>query len=485
VRALEPGDARVTPRLGARLTNPLEVLAELDLPAWVVGGAVRDRLLGRPTTDYDVALEGDPAPAARRLARRAGGHAFELSEQFGVWRVVARDRSWQLDLLPLGGHSIEEDLGKRDLTINAIAEPVGGGSPIDPFGGVADLHERTLRVVSADAFARDPLRTLRLARLSSELGFGIEPATRAAAARSASGLGEVAPERTFAELRRVIASDRAVTGIELIGELGIAEAVLPELLELRGIEQNRFHHLDVYEHTLAVLSAAVELERDPAAVLGPHAAAVGAYMREPLANELTRWQALRFGALLHDIAKPQTRGVTADGHVTFFGHDAAGEETARRVLRRLRASERLVEYVAALARHHLDLGFLVHEQPLSRRAIYRYLRRSEPVPVDVTVLSVADRLATQGDRSEQAIARHLELAGQMLGEALKWVADPPRSPVRGDEVARELGVRPGPELGRILAELEEASFAGEIATHEDAIELARDLLRDGSIGSRP
>jgi poly(A) polymerase len=467
------------------LTDPLQALAELDLPAWVVGGAVRDRLLGRPTSDYDVALEGDPAPAARQLARRTAGHAFELSEQFGVWRVVARDRSWQLDLLPLGGDSIEEDLGRRDLTINAIAEPIAGGAPIDPFGGVRDLSERTLRVVSPDAFGRDPLRTLRLVRLSSELDFAVEPATASAAARSAGGLREVAAERVFAELRRVIASDRAVAGVRLMAELGIADVVLPELLELRGIEQNRFHHLDVYEHTLAVLSEAVELERDPSAALGPHAAAVDAFMRRPLANELTRWQALRFGALLHDVAKPQTRGVTADGRVTFIGHDAAGSETATQVLRRLRASERLTEYVAALARHHLHLGFLVHEQPLSRRAIYRYLSRCEPVPVDVTVLSVADRLATRGDRSETAIARHLELAGEILGEALRWVADPPRSPVAGDEVGRELGVAPGPELGRILAELEEASFAGEIATHEDAIELARNLLRDGSIGSRP
>ena len=467
------------------MTDPLEALAELDLPAWVVGGAVRDRLLGRPTSDYDVALRGDPAPAARELARRTAGHAFELSEQFGVWRVVARDRRWQLDLLPLGGDSIEEDLGRRDLTINAIAEPVAGGTPVDPFGGVRDLRERTLRVVSHDAFARDPLRTLRLVRLASELGFAVEPATEAAAARSAAALGEVAAERTFAELRRVIASDRALGGVELMVELGIAEVVLPELLELRGIEQNRFHHLDVYEHTLAVLAAAVELERDPSAALGPHAAAVDEFMRRPLANELSRWQALRFGALLHDIAKPQTRGVAADGRVTFFGHDAAGQEIARRVLRRLRASERLTEYVAALARHHLHLGFLVHEQPLSRRAIYGYLRRCDPVGVDVTVLSVADRLATRGDRSEEAIAAHLELAAQLLGEALRWVADPPRSPVAGDELARELGIEPGPELGRILAELGEASFAGEIATEDDAIELARDLLRNGSIGSRP
>jgi putative nucleotidyltransferase with HDIG domain len=262
-------------------------------------------------------------------------------------------------------------------------------------------------------------------------------------------------------------------------ELGITQVVLPELNELHGVEQSRFHHLDVHAHTVQVLAAAIELERDPGASLGEHAEAVDLFMRRPLANELTRWQALRFGALLHDIAKPQTRGVTPEGRVTFMGHDAAGGETAHQVLRRLRASERLAEHVAALARHHLRLGFLVHEMPLSRRAIYHYLRRCEPVPVDVTVLSVADRLATRGDRSEEAIAKHLELARQLLGEALQWEVDPPRSPLRGDELAQELGIRPGPEVGRILAELEQASFAHELETREDAIELARGLLRDG------
>jgi putative nucleotidyltransferase with HDIG domain len=463
---------------------PLEALGELGDSAWLVGGAVRDRLLARATNDFDVAIDGDPARAAKALARRARGHAFELSEEFGVWRVVSRDRSWQLDLLPLGGGSIEGNLENRDLTINAIAEPVSGGELVDPFGGLGDLRERTLRMVSPEAFEQDPLRTLRLVRLACELDFAIDPGTASAAARSAAGLRAVAPERIFAELKRLICTDRAVAGLERMEELGIAEVVLPELTALRGVEQSRFHHLDVHAHTLEVLAATIELERDGTA-LGEHGLAVSRFMEQPLANELTRWQALRFGALLHDIAKPQTRSVTPEGRVTFIGHDTAGGDTARAVLARLRASDRLAEHVAALARHHLHLGFLVHEVPLSRRAIYRYLHRCSPVPVDVTVLSVADRLATQGDNSEQAIAKHVELAGQMLGEALRWVADPPRPPVRGDELARELGVRPGPELGRILAELEEASFAREIASREEAIELARRLLGDRSIGSRP
>jgi poly(A) polymerase len=458
--------------------EPLAALRDLvEQPAWLVGGAVRDRLLGRPTLDYDVALLGEPRRLARGLARRMGAHTFALSEAFGVWRVVARDHSWQVDVLPMVGDSIEADLAQRDFTVNAMAEPVRGmGAFVDPFGGLEDLRARTLRMVSARAFAEDPLRTLRLARLACELGFDVERATVAAARTNAPALALVAPERIFAEFKRILIADGAVPGLGLMDQLRVTDAVLPELSRLHGVEQSRYHHLDVYEHTCSVLSETIELERAPERWLGDHAEAVTRLMAEPLANELTRGQALRFGALLHDVAKPQTRHVTPQGRITFLGHDVLGADVTAAVLERLRASERLREHVSALTRHHLRLGFLVHDMPLTRRAVYRYLRACDPVQVDVTLLSVADRLATRGKGSEAAIGRHLELARDVLGEALVWRAGRPRPPLRGDELARAVGLRPGRELGRILAELEEASFAGEITSREQAIERARELV---------
>ncbi len=285
----------------------------------------------------------------------------------------------------------------------------------------------------------------------------------------------------FTELKRILTADRALLGLQLMDSLRITDVVLPELRRLHGVGQSRYHHLDVYDHTRSVLAAVIELSRSPGKWLGEHALAVEQFLAEPLANELTRGQALRFGALLHDVAKPATRQVTPEGRVTFVGHDAVGAEMAAGVLARLRASERLREHVAALTRHHLRLGFLVHEAPLGRRAIYRYLRACEPVQVDVTLLSVADRLGTRGRGAEEAIARHVELARQMLGDALAWRSGRPRPPLRGDELAREVGLRPGRALGRILAELEEASFAGEIGSREQAIARARELAAAGAL----
>src|SRR5262249_15605021 len=188
--------------------------------------------------------------------------------------------------------------------------------------------------------------------------------------------------------------------------------------ELHGMEQSKYHHLDVHEHTRAVLAETIAIERDPERWFGADSDALMRVLEEPLANELTRGQALRLGALFHDIAKPQTRNVTGEGRVTFMGHDEEGAAVSVQILSRLRASERLAGYVAALARHHLRLGFLVHQMPLDRRVIYDYLRTCEPVQVDVTLLSVADRLATRGSGSEEAISKHLELARQLLSEAL-------------------------------------------------------------------
>ncbi|HEV7774803.1 MAG TPA: HDIG domain-containing protein [Conexibacter sp.] len=446
--------------------------------AWLVGGAVRDRLLGRPTADLDLAVAGDVEAAARTLSRAARAAVFPLSEDFGAWRVVARGGEWQADLSPLLGEMIEQDLAQRDFTINAIAEPLAGGERVDPTGGQADLAARRLRMVSPAAFSADPLRVMRLPRFACELALGAEPATLAAAADHAPGLADVAAERVFAELKRIVASPDPLAGIELMERVGAVDVILPELAALAGVQQSAYHHLDVYQHTLAVLAEAVALERDPVGILGEqHGAAVAAVLAEPLADELTRGTALRFGALLHDIAKPQTRAVNEEGRVSFWHHDSKGAELSRAILARLHASERLRAHVAALTRHHLRPGFLVRERPLPRRVEYRYLKACDPVEVDVTLLSVADRLATRGQRSDVAIAKHLELVRELIGPALAWRQHGPPAPLlRGDELADALGIERGPQLGRLLAQLEEAAYAGEVTSREEAIAHAREQL---------
>lgn len=459
-----------------------EALAGSGTHGWIVGGTVRDALLERPTADVDVAVDGSPEAVARAVARAARGPAFQLSETFGAWRAIGGGGEWICDVSPLQAPTIEEDLALRDFSVNAMAVPVAdGGTLVDPVGGAGDLDRRVLRVLGGDsleesAYARDPLRPLRLARLATELGFAPDSDTERLTRAAAERVAEASPERVFAELRRLVLAERVLEGIELADRLGLVAAVLPELHALHGVDQSHFHHLDVYGHTIEVLRQQLDIERDPEPVFGAELGrGVRALLDEPLANEMTRGQALRFAALLHDCGKPVTRGVLPGGRVSFIGHDAAGAEMIGALCRRLRTSERLRSYLADIARHHLVLGFMVHERPLTRAAIYRYMTTCQPVELEVTVLSCADRMATRGRNADAAIAAHLELARELTAEALRWREQgPPRPPVRGDELARELGLA-GPEIGAVLARLEEAAFTGEATTREQAVALARRL----------
>jgi poly(A) polymerase len=451
-----------------------------DREAWLVGGPVRDELLGRLVHDVDVAVAGDVEAAARAVARAARAGAFPLSEAFGAWRVTRRRADWQVDLAPLQGETIADDLARRDFTVNAMARRIGAAEDlIDPHGGRTDLAAGRLRMVSERALADDPLRTLRAARLACELDLELEPDTAGAVRAHAPALAGVAAERIFAELRRIVAAPAVVRGVELAEGLGVADEILPELERLRGVSQGIYHHLDVHGHTLAVLAEVVAVQADPAGALGEVGPGVAAHLGRPVADDLTGWDALRLAALLHDAAKPETRTVFAPGRVGFPGHDVEGAELADRVLGRLRASTRLRAHVAALVRHHLRLGFLVREAPLDRRAALQYLQATEPVSIDVTVLTVADRLATRGRKADEAIARHLALARDLLAAGLAWEEARGRAPlVRGDQLARALGLRRGPDLGRALAELEAARFAGEVSTPDEALAHARAWLAE-------
>ena len=437
--------------------------------SWIVGGALRDELLGREVTDIDIVVEGDPERAARELAKELRGPVFRLSEAFGAWRVVDRREGRVYDYAPLQGETIEEDLAKRDFSVNAMARRSEGSELIDPLGGRADLEARTLRVLGPAAYENDPLRPLRLARFAAELGFMPDAETERLTSEAAPRVAEASGERVFAELRRLVLAPGAVQGLDLADRLGLLDSVLPELADLHEVEQSHYHHLDVYGHTIEVFERLVELEREATGELRE-------VLDEPLADELTRGEALRFAALLHDIGKPATHQVREDGRVTFMGHDRLGEQMVRTICRRLRTSERLCRFLEGVTRHHLVVGFLVHERPLDRHAVYRYLERTSPVEVEVTLLSVADRLATRGKNAERAIDAHLDLAGELMPAALEWRrSGPPRVPVRGDELAAALGIDHGPELGRLLDQLAEAAYAGEATDRQQAIDLARTL----------
>ena len=456
---------------------------QAGIATWAVGGAVRDALLGQKIRDLDLAVDGEAKVLAGAIAAAAEAHAFELSPEFGTWRVVPHagpgggPPPWQLDLTALrapGG--IVADLGERDFTIGAMAVPLNlqpqAEALIDPFGGRDDLATGMLRPVSDRVFTADPLRLLRAARIAARLDLRFAPGLTDLAAASLHRAGEPAGERQLEELRLLVVGPDPRRGLALMDELGLVKALLPELERLRGVEQGPNHHLDVYDHTLAVLDGVMRIEEDPERFTGDAGPEVEEFLAEPLADQLTRGGALRFGALVHDLGKPLSR-IERDGFIGFPGHDETGVEVLANLARRLHFSRRLKSHLAGLTRHHLRLGFLIAQMPLPARTVHDYLRATGDVAVDVTLLTVADRLAARGSggiASEKMIAAHLELAAKMVAAGLEWRRQGPPAPLlRGDEVAARLNLEPGPELGPLMAELEAAQFAGEVTDAEQAV----------------
>jgi putative nucleotidyltransferase with HDIG domain len=345
---------------------------------------------------------------------------------------------------------------------------------LDPYDGLADLERGVLRAVGPSSFTDDPLRLLRAARLAANLDLRIDAETVALAHDAAARAADPAGERQLSELRQLLGGSDPLRGLALLDELRLTAVVLPELEGTKGVGQGPNHHLDVHGHTLEVLAHTLEIERELPRFVGPERAAeTAAFLAEPLADEIDRQTALRFGALLHDIAKPATRA-ERDGFVGFKGHDIEGVEVIGGIMGRLRASRKLTRHLQALTLHHLRLGFMIHEVPLAPRRVHDYLRTTEPVTIDVTLLTVADRLSARGAgpiAAPEMVQAHLDLAREMVGAALDWLRDGPPVPLlRGDEIAAELGIE-GPEIGAKLAELEAAQYAGEVTDRAEALGL--------------
>jgi tRNA nucleotidyltransferase/poly(A) polymerase len=451
----------------AQVSSVVAACLEGGEEAWLVGGAVRDGLLGATSRDLDFAVRGDAQALARRLADRLDGSFFVYSEEFSTYRVMLGDGI--VDFAPLRGESIQDDLAARDFTVDAMALPARGGDPgtrvgvgrvIDPLGGLRDLQARRLVPCSPQAFQDDPLRVVRLARLA--VAFGLEPAPAALTlAQAATGrLQAVSGERVRQELTALLGMAAAAAGVRLLDAMGVVAVLLPELEALKDVEQNRFHHLDVYGHTLEAL------ERVPAVVgqLGGER-----FLAHPVDCGLAGAPALAplmYAVLFHDLGKPGVKQVSEDGRIMFWHHDELGAELAISIARRLGMSRRFQAYLTLLIRNHLRLGFLVREAPLTRRALVRYRRAVEPYVFESVVLSVVDRLATRGERTSAAsIARHYRLAREV------WLGVPKerrRPLLDGDRVMALLGLQEGPEVGAAIAALQDETDALEVRTPEEA-----------------
>src|SRR3990172_7198518 len=496
----------------ATLTMPASTrrrLVELDrffagrgVQAFVVGGFVRDALMGRDCHDIDVSFAGDPVEVGRDLAEAFVGHFFPLAEEQHVARVLLPERDVHIDLMPMRA-KIEADLTERDFTIDAMAVPLaeaasGKAVVIDPAGGEAALRRRLVRVVAEEAFLADPLRPLRGVRLAVELEFASDPATAGLIREPAQRLPKASVERQRDELMRIMATARAGEGLRLLDDLSLLEQLLPEVTETRGVEQPKEHYWDVLGHSLeAVRNLDILLaEEEPGdrhwrtlwrELWGQLAWWQDArrYFREELLPERPRAAVLKLAGLLHDIAKPETKTFDDTGRMRFFGHADVGARKCGRILRRLRFSAREVALVQTMVKAHLRPVQMGQQGSPTRRALYRYFRDCGDAAIATLFLSLADHLGTVGPRVSPAGWRqHVALVNYILTKRFQEeeTISPPKL-LGGDELMAELELSPGPMIGRLIETLREAQAAGEISTREEALALARTCLAGQPSGS--
>jgi poly(A) polymerase len=425
---------------------------------WLVGGALRDRLLGRPDVDNDYATDALP-DEVETIGRGLGTSVTTVGKKFGTIGVYAGG-SWteittfRGDSYDAGtrwpevrfGRTIEEDLARRDFTVNALAENAFTGETLDLFGGEADLRAGIIRAVGEPElrFREDPLRILRGMRFASQLDFVVEEDTLAAMGRTAALLSTLSQERVTAELDRLLAGLNPARGLGVLRETGALDVVVPELAPMVGCDQNSFHRYDVWGHTVATV-AAIEPGDDV---------------------RLRRWS-----ALLHDLGKPAVRHRKANGEWGFYRHETVGAELGEALLERLRLGKRESRDVLLLVRRHMD-----RPEPADARSVRRFMKKAEGHWRHLLALKRADNASHTYDDQEYHDA--LEAACERV-EAEEAAALAAESPLTGDDLVAMFERPAGPWIRQIKDRLSTMVLDGELKPGDraSAARIARRMMK--------
>ena len=467
------------------LTRVQQTLEELNVEGYLTGGSVRDAMMGRVSEDLDIVVDAPALDTARGIARALGCRFVPLDEVNGVARLVfAEGGIPYVDVATMQG-DIAGDLALRDFTIDAMAinlRDLAGEGPavIDPYGGRRDLEARLVRSISEESFSRDPLRLLRGPRLAAECGCSLVEHTADQIARHHSLIGHVAAERVREELCRLLLVPRADRHLRLLDALRLLIEIFPELAVCKGTEQPKEHYWDVFDHSIETVGTVEFLLRisdskyfggDILAV-APWSVELQDHFDQVVAGGHRRKTMLKLAALLHDIAKPQTKTFEDNGRMRFFGHSQEGAAVVRGIMERLRFSSVECDMVSKMTEHHLRPGQLAREGELpTQRAIYRYFRDTGDVGIDTIFLNLADHLAARGPMLiAENWREHADIMSYVIDKKLleESVVSPPKL-ISGHDLMEIFGMSPGPDIGTMLEAVREAQADGEVTTREEAL----------------
>jgi len=506
------------------LQQTAQYLSEQRQQAYLVGGSLRNILLGEPCVDWDIAVHGDAALLARRLADTLGGYYARMHEKASRVVIPAAPEGGDeviLDIAPFKGQALEDDLRLRDFTVNAIAAPLeaimryielggfgfdtaksrsyqrGALLPlIDPTRGVADILARRLRAVASDVFQRDPLRLLRAVRLAARYQLEIDSWTEGLMVHDAMLLLEVAPERVHDELYAILAPDGAARQLRFLDTHGLLTALIPEFISARGMPQPTPHYWDVLEHSIETVDRLeqlahllqeepIKIAQSPWEIAGEYGLrAIRQLVMEAEAQEIVQFAMLtaprmKLAALLHDIGKPVTYTTDENDNVHFYGHPQVGAALAVQIMRRLKASALDSRLVQQVADHHMRPGQLAQLEKVTPRAIRRYFIDLGPAGITVALFSLADHLATRGPQPLTASwQRHVATVCLLLAQYIRHRERilPPKL-VSAEDLMHRYNLSPGPIIGRLLDAIAEAQTDGTVNSKSDVFWLVEEMLQ--------
>jgi poly(A) polymerase len=482
----------IKPEAARLLTEISRLLAARNIRAYIVGGFVRDTLLEQATADIDIAIDEDALIIAREIASSLSGKYIPLDDINLVGRVVIPGSEWHTDFTTFKGR-IEEDLSRRDFTVNAMACPLNDGftsgidinNVIDPYHGRQDLEHRILRALNDDIFKADAARLMRALRISAELGFTIDEKTERLISQDSRLIAHVAGERIREELLRLLAFTGAGKRLFYMDKLGLLIALIPELAPAKGVDQPHAHVFDVFEHSLHTVSAIEFVLREGVWEYGgedlhdmiPWSDKIERHFNRSINAGSTGRMLLKLAALLHDIAKPQTKTMD-EGRARFLGHQEEGAAVAAAIMERLRFSNREIQLAELVIKYHLRPTQMSSSGLPTNRAIYRFFRDTGEAGIDVLFLSLADHLAARGPALDiNEYREHARMTADVLEKHFEEAgpSTPPKI-IDGRDVMEALGLPAGPVIGALLENLREAQAAGEVTNKAQALEFIERLF---------
>jgi len=441
--------------------------------AYIIGGSIRDLLLDRIPTDYDIAVKENPKKFAEKIAKNISGRLVRIGKPGQmIIRVVSDDHIF--DITSLNGCSIENDLKKRDFSINAMAYDLFSGEIIDCLGGLRDLADKKVRMVSTDIFRKDPIRLIRAYRIGACLNFEIESQTASIIRSNAKLIENSAGERIRGEIVKMIGTSKSYYYLSQMADTELLTAIFPDLDRLKGCLQNSHHLYDVFEHTMQAYRHLETILNDPAGLLPDTSIQIRRYIDESITV------LLKYAILLHDIGKPFAKNIDDLGTIHFYGHSRESADLAQKISQRLRFSNREKRFIDFIIRNHLkplSLFSAMQKKTLTQKSLTRFFMKCGENTPALLLHTLADIMAKR-DKPNQTNKAFIGFIKEMIHNFFysfkPKIKEPPL--ITGRDLINEFKLTPSPLFKSILNLVEEDKISNKINSRDEALALVRDYL---------